>query len=219
VIDVQDKRKAKQIHHTVQIQEAAERLFAEKGFHLTTVEEIAREANLGKGTIYLHFANKKDLFLSVIERQLKILLQHIESGIVQEATGMSKLRRAIGIHLAFLQRNANFFKIFQTFPEQFKKELEEELLQRVIAVNAQYLDLLERIVRQGIEEGDIRDMNPRKLAAMLVGVIHSLTIYWAYGDRGDSLSADEILAWEFFRHGTATRRSRTGVSAATTSKS
>ena len=201
MIEVQEKRKLKQLNHTVQIQEAAEKLFAEKGFHLTTVEEIAREANLAKGTIYLHFANKKDLFLSVIEKKLHVLLEKIKVGITQGKSFSEKIRLAIGVHLKFLENNANFFKITQTFPEQFKKELEEKLLQRVIKINSQYLALVDSLIKQGIEEGEIKNLNPRKLAVILIGIVHSLTIYWVYGGERDSLSADRSLAWEIFWKG------------------
>jgi len=201
VIEVQEKRKLKQLNHTVQIQEAAEKLFAEKGFHLTTVEEIAREANLAKGTIYLHFANKKDLFLSVIEKKLHVLLEKIKVGITQGKSFSEKIRLAIGVHLKFLENNANFFKITQTFPEQFKKELEQKLLQRVIKINSQYLALVDSLIKQGIEEGEIKNLNPRKLAVILIGIVHSLTIYWVYGGERDSLSADRSLAWEIFWEG------------------
>ena len=201
MIEVQEKRKLKQLNHTVQIQEAAEKLFAEKGFHLTTVEEIAREANLAKGTIYLHFANKKDLFLSVIEKKLHVLLEKIKVGITQGKSFSEKIRLAIGVHLKFLENNANFFKITQTFPEQFKKELEQKLLQRVIKINSQYLALVDSLIKQGIEEGEIKNLNPRKLAVILIGIVHSLTIYWVYGGERDSLSADRSLAWEIFWEG------------------
>ena len=201
MIEVQEKRKLKQLNHTVQIQEAAEKLFAEKGFHLTTVEEIAREANLAKGTIYLHFANKKDLFLSVIEKKLHVLLEKIKVGITQGKSFSEKIRLAIGVHLKFLENNANFFKITQTFPEQFKKELEEKLLQRVIKINSQYLALVDSLIKQGIKEGEIKNLNPRKLAVILIGIVHSLTIYWVYGGERDSLSADRSLAWEIFWKG------------------
>lgn len=201
MIEVQEKRKLKQLNHTIQIQEAAEKLFAEKGFYLTTVEEIAREANLAKGTIYLHFANKKDLFLSVIEKKLHVLLKKIKAGVTQGKLFSEKIKLAIGVHLKFLENNANFFKIMQTFPEQFKKELEEELLQRVIKINSQYLALVDSLIKQGIEEGEIKNLNPRKLAVILIGIVHSLTIYWVYGGERDSLSADRSLAWEIFWKG------------------
>ena len=201
MIEVQEKRKLRQLNHTVQIQEAAEKLFAEKGFYLTTVEEIAREANLAKGTIYLHFTNKKDLFLSVIEKKLHVLLEKIKVGVTQGKSFSEKIKLAIGIHLKFLENNANFFKIMQTFPEQFKKELEKELLQRVIKINSQYLALVNSLIKQGIEEGEIKNLNPRKLAVILIGIVHSLTIYWVYGGERDSLSADRSLAWEIFWKG------------------
>ncbi|RLE11363.1 TetR family transcriptional regulator, partial [Candidatus Aerophobetes bacterium] len=67
--EIKEKRKNNQKD---KILRAGERIFARKGFHLTTLEEIARGANLAKGTIYLHFLNKRDRFISIIEKKLDI---------------------------------------------------------------------------------------------------------------------------------------------------
>jgi len=59
------KREPLQRNRTDQILEAAEKLFAQKGFYSTTVGEIAEKAGIAKGTIYLYFRDKRDLFFSV----------------------------------------------------------------------------------------------------------------------------------------------------------
>jgi len=73
-----NRRKLRQKNHAAQILEAGEKLFAKKGFYPTTMEEVARAAGLAKGTIYLHFDDKRNLFFSIIEKKLDILLEKIE---------------------------------------------------------------------------------------------------------------------------------------------
>ncbi|MBC7188729.1 TetR/AcrR family transcriptional regulator [Candidatus Aerophobetes bacterium] len=198
---VQTLKEKKKADHKDKILKAGEKLFASKGFHLTTLEEIARKAKLAKGTIYLHFANKKDLFVSVIERKLDILLEKIRKGAEQEDLPVAKIKKITRVHLEFLEKNRSFFQILQSLSPDFKKEMEKELAERVIKKNALYLDLLQKLIQQAIKEKQIKPLNPRKLAVILVGIIHSLTINWISEGEKESLSKDHEIAWEVFWSG------------------
>ncbi len=201
MVQTQTKRRLKQIGHGTKILEAAESVFAKKGFYPTTVEEIAQKADLGKGTIYLHFENKKDLFLSVIERKLDILFKKIERGIKEGRSSAEKIRLAIEIHLKFLEKNRDFFKIVHIFSNQFKTGIGEELFKKVVVKNSHYLEILQALIEQAIKEGEIKPLDSKKLAVILVGIVHSLTVYWISQNEKDSLSRDHLLAWEVFWQG------------------
>lgn len=199
--EIRGKRKTKQINQKDKIVQAAEKLFAQKGFYLTTLEEIASGANLAKGTIYLHFENKTDLFISIIERKLNVLLKKIEEGIKEEGSPTGEIKKAIKIHLNFLEKNRNFFKILQALSEEYKKEMEKELTERVIKKNARYLEILQHLIEEAIEHREVKPLNARKLAVILVGIVHSLTINWISQGEKDSLFEDHNLAWEIFWSG------------------
>ncbi len=201
MVQTQAKRKIKQMGHGAKILEAAESVFAEKGFYPTTVEEIAQKADLGKGTIYLHFENKKDLFLSVIERKLDILLKKIERGIKDGGSSAEKIRLATEIHLGFLEKNRDFFKIINIFSDQFKTGIGEELFKKVVVKNSRYLEILQALIEQAIKDREIKPLDSKKLAVALVGIVHSLTVYWISQNEKDSLSKDHLLAWEIFWQG------------------
>lgn len=195
------KKGRKKFNRTDEILKAAEVLFAEKGFYLTTLEEIARTADLAKGTIYLHFQNKRDLFISVIEKKLDILLEKIRRGIQEESLPSNKIKKAIETHLKFLEQNRNFFKILQGLSGEYKREMEKELTERVIQKNARYLGILQQLIQQAIERKEVKPLNARKLAVILVGMVHSLTINWITREERGSLSEDRRLVWEIFWNG------------------
>ena len=194
-------RKLKKLNHTDKILQAAEVLFAEKGFYLTTLEEIARGAHLAKGTIYLHFKNKRDLFISVIEKKLDVLLKKIKNEIQKEDSPSNKIRKVIETQLKFLEQNRNFFKILQSLSGEYKREMEKELAERVIQKNARYLEMLQRLILQAIRRKEIKPLNTRKLAVILVGMVHSLTINWISQKERGSLFEDHDLVWEIFWNG------------------
>lgn len=201
MLKVMNRRKLRQKNHAVQILEAGEKLFAKKGFYPTTMEEVARAAGLAKGTIYLHFDDKRNLFFSIIEKKLDILLEKIEKEMRKDEFPSQRIKLAIGIHLKFLEENRDFFKIMQTLPESLKQEMERKLKGRVIEKQSRYVEILDQLIRKGIRNQEIKPLDSRKLAVILVGMMHSLTIYWISRKEKGSLSQDDSLVWQIFWEG------------------
>lgn len=201
MLKVMNRRKLRQKNHAVQILEAGEKLFAKKGFYPATMEEVARAAGLAKGTIYLHFDDKRDLFFSIIEKKLDILLEKIENEMRKDKLISQRIKLAIGIHLKFLEENRDFFKIMQALPESLKQEMERKLKGRVIEKQSRYVEILDHLIRKGIRNQEIKSLDSRKLAVILVGMMHSLTIYWISHKEKGSLSQDDSLVWQVFWEG------------------
>lgn len=201
MLKVMNRRKLRQKNHAAQILEAGEKLFAKKGFYPTTMEEVARAAGLAKGTIYLHFNDKRDLFFSIIEKKLDILLEKIEKEMRKDEFPSQRIKLAIGIHLRFLEENRDFFKIMQALPESLKQEMERKLKGRVIEKQSRYVEILDQLIRKGIRNQEIKSLDSRKLAVILVGMMHSLTIYWISRKEKGSLSQDDSLVWQVFWEG------------------
>ena len=201
MLKVMNRRKLRQKNHAAQILEAGEKLFAKKGFYPTTMEEVARAAGLAKGTIYLHFNDKRDLFFSIIEKKLDILLEKIEKEMRKDEFPSQRIKLAIGIHLKFLEENRDFFKIMQALPESLKQEMERKLKGRVIEKQSRYVEILDQLIRKGIRNQEIKSLDSRKLAVILVGMMHSLTIYWISRKEKGSLSQDDSLVWQIFWEG------------------
>ena len=201
MLKVMNRRKLRQKNHAAQILEAGEKLFAKKGFYPTTMEEVARAAGLAKGTIYLHFDDKRDLFFSIIEKKLDILLEKIEKEMRKDEFPSQRIKLAIGIQLRFLEENRDFFKIMQALPESLKQEMERRLKGRVIEKQSRYVEILDHLIRKGIRNQEIKSLDSRKLAVILVGMMHSLTIYWISHKEKGSLSQDDSLVWQVFWEG------------------
>ncbi|MCK4418806.1 TetR/AcrR family transcriptional regulator [Candidatus Aerophobetes bacterium] len=194
-------KKKKQRDFAAQILQAAEKLFAKKGFYPTTIDEIAKEAKSAKGTIYLYFNNKEDLFFSVIETKLDILLNKIQEAVEKPGSASQRIKTAISIHLKFLEENKNFFKVMQSFPEGLKKKLERKLKGRVVEKQSRYIEILDGLIQEAIDRKEIKALDSKKLAVILMGIVHSLTVYWISQREKKSLSSDKSLAWQVFWEG------------------
>ena len=194
-------KKKKQRNFAAQILQAAEKLFAKKGFYPTTIDEIAKEAKSAKGTIYLYFNNKEDLFFSVIETKLDLLLNKIQEAVEKPGSASQRIKAAISIHLKFLEENKNFFKVMESFPEGLKKKLERKLKGRVVEKQSRYIEILDRLIQEAIDRKEIKALDSKKLAIILMGIVHSLTVYWISQREKKSLSTDKSLAWQVFWEG------------------
>jgi len=194
-------KKKKQRNFAAQILRAAEKLFAKKGFYPTTIDEIAKDAKSAKGTIYLYFNNKEDLFFSVIETKLDLLLNKIQEAVEKPGSASQRIKAAISIHLKFLEENKNFFKVMQSFPEGLKKKLERKLKGRVVEKQSRYIEILDRLIQEAIDRKEIKALDSKKLAVILMGIVHSLTVYWISQREKKSLSTDKSLAWQVFWEG------------------
>ncbi len=195
-----NKRKRRR-DFAAQILQAAEKLFAQKGFYSTTIGEIAKEAKSAKGTVYLYFNNKEDLFFSVIETKLDILLDKIQETVKKSGSASHRIKTAISIHLKFLEENKNFFKVMQNLPKGLKEKLERKLKGRVVEKQSRYIEILDGLIQEAIDRKEAKPLDSRKLAVILMGIVHSLTVYWISQKGKKSLSTDKSLAWQVFWEG------------------
>ncbi len=192
-----------------QIIEAAARVFAQKGFHQATTKEIAQEAGIAEGTIYLYFAGKEDLLVTVLTQPTVSLFLEIagdaESLGNDDATTLSQALRAA---LAMGQQYADYLRLFLSAIQA----VDDEVRQRV------YLRLEEQIgpafqgyVQQRIAAGVFRDLDARVVTEALVGMclIFIITQELLQAQRVRPLDFDAVVPVlvDLFLHGIVKRES------------
>jgi len=158
------KEREKQ-HRRETILAAARELFFEKGYS-TTMEEISERAELSKGTLYLYFNSKDELYISVIMEGFRILEERMEKAL-KGARGAEKRMKAV--YYAFIDHcleNREYFRITQYFlTEDARRNTSDEL---VATVNEYSVKILERgalIIQEGVDGGAYReDIDPSALA-------------------------------------------------------
>jgi len=161
------------------ILEAAEAIFAEKGFTKATVLEIARSVQVAEGSIYDYFKNKEDLLLSI---PLKRFKNHIDAlpETFHIKSPLRKLRRLIKYHFGLYLTNRNFLKVFL---------LDVQLNKRFYGSKAfdlfqTYLKTFEDIIAEGKADGCFRaDINPRVFRNMFLGAFSHMALRWLIIDK------------------------------------
>jgi AcrR family transcriptional regulator len=149
------------------ILEGALKVFSQKGFHGATVEEVAEVAGVGKGTVYLYFGSKTDLFVSVVEEKLKELQEVVMERLENTEGACAKLALSIKLHWEFFNRSREFVKVILSDLSGLEKELDE----RTREARAGFIGVLESVIEEGIGHGEFKDVEPRMAAYAIEGAI------------------------------------------------
>lgn len=143
---------------------AAEKLFFSKGFGNVSMEEIAKEVELGKGTLYLYFKSKDSLFFAIVFRRWtefgKILREKMNHG----KNGLEKIQIMIRWFIEYSQKNTEYNDMATTFGPQLFQRMDIENAQIMMEISKKYIPLVHTAVKEGIEDGSIRnDLDPQLL--------------------------------------------------------
>lgn len=162
ITEVKEKRRKK-------ILKAAERLFAKQGYHGTEVESIARAAGVSKGTVYNYFENKAEILFSDIEDGLQELNKRMSEGTKSIKGSTEKLKKGIEIYIDHLEKNRPLLKIL--FGEHLHLAAFKNRYYKSIFARTEHL---ERIIREAIENGEMKKVDPYVAATSLNGMIDFL---------------------------------------------
>src|SRR3989442_7414361 len=106
------RRERDRLQRRMDIFRAAERVFAEKGFHQASIEEIARAAEYGTGTVYLYFKDKEALYVELFEEKVRELIESIQPGSSAKKHPLQALKQLIHARMEYFDRNRAFFQIY-----------------------------------------------------------------------------------------------------------
>ena len=152
--------------------ETSMRLFAEKGYDATSLEEITADVGVAKGTLYYHFSSKEEIFEFLIEEGVKLLKNSIEIKTEKLDNSLDKIKAIVLIEIKVLVKYENFMTIVLSViwgngPRSIlcKKHIFE------------YIQMIEQIVEEGINKKEIIDGDKNVIASGIFGFTCSSLIY------------------------------------------
>lgn len=134
------------------ILEAAVKVFAQQGFHQSTVAQIAKKAGVADGTIYLYFKNKDDILVQFYQYKTKQVFDRFRQSVDQAGTAVEKLRNLIRCHLDEFQNDPNMAMVYQVETHQQRGSAREAIKE----MSKAYRDIIAEVVELGQAEGSIR---------------------------------------------------------------
>ena len=184
------------------ILDAAYTMLSRRGYHEATMGKIARKAGVSHGTLYWHFKSKEDLFFAVLEREFLRVDEAIRPALAMDQPAIKKIEMLLRFSVSTLEQSSDFLALMFSAMAGSSERFERSLAQMAKNIYSTYNDMLEEIIIQGQQQGDIReDVNARAVAVAMVSLLDAL--YLQYG-LGTATMDHEKLAdglWDFIENG------------------
>ncbi|HHV68878.1 TetR/AcrR family transcriptional regulator [Brucella intermedia] len=178
----------------VVILETAAQCFMEQGFATTSIDDVARRMGSTKGRIYHYYSSKTDLFFDVHREGMDRLFKAVEPVMTMNSSGLRRLEEMLMAHALAMMTNVAFeavvvqgvhmHKLAATTPDQ------RRTLNELISIRRRFEDLFKQAIRDGIEDGSIRQVDISMAAKAVLGAINWLSIW--YQPRSAETENDKI---------------------------
>jgi AcrR family transcriptional regulator len=159
------------------IQDAAMRVIARKGMAAATMQEIAEEAGVAKGTIYLYFRDRDELVEKTFETAITQLIARIDAAMLTGKPFREKLRDALAAKIAFFNENREFFRLYLDL--RFPEGNPQQQRRHQSKCQPQYHHAVAGFVTQieaAMKAGEIRTLDPQRLALYIVEGTNAIVI-------------------------------------------
>ena len=152
--------------------ETSMKLFAEKGYDATSIEEITATVGVAKGTLYYHFASKEEIFNFLIEEGIKLLQNSVYIKTAKHSNYIDKIKAIVLIQIKIVAKYENIITIILS--QFWGTEQRNKKCQNLVY---EYIGQIEKIVQEGIEKGEIKEGDTRAIASEIYGLICSTLVY------------------------------------------
>jgi TetR/AcrR family fatty acid metabolism transcriptional regulator len=168
----------------------AAQLFLKHGYHETSMRQIAENVGMGKSTLYDYFPRKEEILLYFVEQEMDITHQEATRIATMSIPAAEKLRTMMQSLWAYLDEN----RAMAVLTARESSRLGEQATRRMAKRRKQYRQILEGVIRQGIQEGAFRQIDP-ELAASALHSMMTMPFYdWlSRGEPGEAEANAEAL--------------------------
>lgn len=169
---------------------AAGRLFAEKGYHGTSMRDLGRELGLLGSSLYAHVDSKQDLLVEVVEEGARLFEKSAEAALSIEGSAAGKLQGLIAGHIEVMVANPD---IVRTYLNEARM-LDPEHRGRVIAARDGYEQAFRRVIALGATDGSLRaDADPKFDSIFLLSILNAIERWYRpQGEVGVAELVDEV---------------------------
>ena len=182
----------------LRILESAVRVFTREGFFKARVSQIAEDAGLAPGTVYLYFKNKEDLLISIFEVRMEEIVSRFRAAVMEKEDARSRLECLVRMHLSGFQSDPDLAACFQVELRQSSRFMRRGVKGGL----QQYLGLIREIIECGRREGAFRSgVSAGLVTHFIFGTLDEVVSTWVMSGRKYNLVslADQLV--ELFING------------------
>jgi AcrR family transcriptional regulator len=168
--EVEDLKKEKRRRTIIR---ASLRVFSRKGYETTVLDEVAREARLAKGTLYLYFKDKEDLYFQVMLSVLERLENYVEKQISESQNPLEKLAAVAKAQIDFFAGNPHYFRLFLVAFNPEMATIHKKLLGPFFEKRRRLGEYLHGLVEEGKKKQLIRgDIDTQDVVLSYMGMVN-----------------------------------------------
>ena len=184
------RKQKEQAQRRKSILDAAREAFFDRGFMAATMDGIADGCDLAKGTIYLYFKSKEELYFSIMAEGMGLLRQDFRKIPDLPLPGDRLLEEVLQAYYTFYQRNRKYFRImFLSSQPDVRERVPDELLRECMDSARDCMQVVSDVIEKGIESGVFRKVNSWAAANILWSTVNGIIMHYEQGP----LYRDEIL--------------------------
>jgi AcrR family transcriptional regulator len=204
---IQERKEREKERRRQQIMVAAKRVFSDRGFNKATMEDIAQEAELSPGTLYLYFKNKEELYASLSLRILQYLLIRVEHVNEEKDAGPEEKLKSLvdAMYDVYEFDPLIIINMFHLQSSETLKNLSPQLMEEIKVLSRKSLGSIAQIFKEGVDKNIFIDRHPVALAdtfwALFSGVVLWLTSKKIIDQRKDYLKQTLDVAFEIYCRG------------------
>lgn len=162
---------------------SAIKVFSNNGYNGATMDEIASNAGVAKGTLYYHFKSKEEIFKYIIAEGVNFMKSEIDEATNKEKTALEKLKAVCKVQLNLIYKNRDFFKVIAS--QLWGKELRQLELRDIMK---SYVIHIEEFVKDAMEAGSIKKGNSLFVAYAFLGTLCSVSLYEVLNEEDDNIN-------------------------------
>ena len=167
--------------------EAAARIFSEKGYHATSMQDIADAVNLQKASLYHHFSSKQEILVDILDHALDLINNRLEQVLLQSLSPDEKLRQAMVSYFQTIAENRNLSAVLLLE----LRSLDPELKDRHAVRREKFERLWRDLIVEGMQQGVFNEVDPSLTGRAILGVMNwTVTWYRSDGPRSAREIAD-----------------------------
>jgi TetR/AcrR family transcriptional regulator len=185
-----------------EILQAAAKLFGTKGYHATTMNEIAKEAEFSTGSLYNFFNNKEELYFSLLYEKVEELEGFLKGVKEMSGTARARFERMVEIILDYFEKEKDFFKVFAVYRDSFfEATLRGDFAQQIRTKFITFIEDLASVAEEGISGGEFRCFSGQEIAMTFMAIIHSFLAMWIESEQEYSVREKKDVIMDIFFHG------------------
>lgn len=199
-----ERKKILETHTKQDILKAVIQILTQHGIQAFSMERVAREAGVAKGTLYVHFKNKEQILKSAVESSLAPLQKELSNLLDSDLSPDEKLKGFTVSYLEYFDAHRDFFRVLLYDRQQAHAQSRRYRTGKYWT----FVEKIAGVVDDGIRSGLFRPANPTKISVIFIEANVAVAIDRLWSKNPERIEADAGLVSEVLLHGIAAGRLR-----------